>query len=96
MSMDAINELKAGPPKGVFADRDVILRFDSEEPKTEHWRSYETDYLGVTDSVSPHQPYAFLERLATGAHRQLAVRSTLQSGPPYSIYRSPRRWLKKC
>ncbi len=82
LSLDAINKLKADPPKGVLdtwsvADRDVILRFDSEEPKTEHWLSHETDYLGFTDSVSPHQPYAFLERLATGSHRKLAVRSTL-------------------
>ena len=82
LDLDAINELKPGPPEGVLdtwsvADRDVILRFDSEEPKTERWMSHETDYLGFVDSVSPHQPYAFLERLATGAHRQLAVRSIL-------------------
>ena len=71
---------KTDPPESPLevwslTDRDVILRFDSEEPKTERWKSFETDYLGYADFVSPHQPYAFLERLATGVHHQLAVRS---------------------
>ena len=60
-------------------DRDVIVRFDSEEPEVERWGA--TDFPGWRDVVSlydyqeRYQPYAFLERLATGAHRRLAVRT---------------------
>ena len=62
-----------------FVDRDVIVRFDSEEPQTERWGS--SDFSGWSDSVylygwhERYQPYAFLERLATGAHQKLAVRT---------------------
>ena len=62
-----------------MVDRDVIVRFDSEEPEVERWRG--TDPPGWRDSVSlydyqeKYQPYAFLERLATGAHHKLAVRT---------------------
>ena len=75
-------DAKPGPPEDLLGtwsvgDRDVILRFDSEEPTTERWKSQESDYIGFSSFVSPHQPYAFLERLATGAHHQLAVRSML-------------------
>ena len=58
----------------------MILRFDSEEPTTERWKWQESDYLGFSSFVSPRRgraQYGFLERLATGAHRQLAVRSML-------------------
>ena len=72
------------PPIGVLSrmtlvDRDVIVRFDSEEPQTERWGSYGfsgrfgTVYL--YDWHEKYQPYAFLERLATGAHQKLAVRT---------------------
>ncbi len=75
-------DAKPGRPASLLdiwsvGDRDVIVRFDSEEPKTEHWKSTESDYLDFASFVSPHQPYAFLERLATGAHHQLAVRFML-------------------
>ena len=62
-----------------LVDRDVIVRFDGEEPQTERWGS--DDFSGQSDSVSlygwheRYQPYAFLERLATGAHQKLAVRT---------------------
>ena len=62
-----------------LVDRDVIVRFDSEEPQTERWGS--DDFSGQSDSVSlygwheGYQPYAFLERLANGAHQKLAVRT---------------------
>ena len=62
-----------------LVDRDVIVRFDSEEPKNERWGSI--DSSGWRDSVflygwhERYQPYAFLERLATGAHQKLAVRT---------------------
>ena len=62
-----------------MVDRDVIVRFDSEEPEVERWGG--GDFPGWRDSVSlyayqeKYQPYAFLERLATGAHHKLAVRT---------------------
>ena len=67
---------------GGLEDRDVIVRFDSEEPKTERWKSWgEIKILetkrdsGPSDTVYP-PPYLFLERLATGAHHKLAIRTT--------------------
>ena len=78
-------DAKPGRPENILrtwsvGDRDVILRFDSEEPTTERWKWQESDYLGFSSFVSPRRgraQYGFLERLATGAHRQLAVRSML-------------------
>ena len=58
-------DAKPGPPESLLrtwsvGDSDVILRFDSEEPTTERWKSGESDYLGFSSFVSPHQPYMFL------------------------------------
>ena len=66
-----------------LVDRDVIVRFDSEEPQTERWGSYgfsgrrdsDSDSVYLYDWHEKYQPYAFLERLATGAHQKLAVRT---------------------
>ena len=67
---------------GGLEDRDVIVRFDSEEPKTERWESWgEIEMLeakrdsGPSDTVYP-PPGLFLKRLATGAHHKLAIRTT--------------------
>ena len=63
-----------------WVDRDVIVRFDSEEPEVKRWRTLGASG-GLRDSVSldawqeRYQPYAFLERLATGEHHKLAVRT---------------------
>ena len=60
-----------------MVDRDVIVRFDSTAPEVERWRTL--DGRGIRDSVSlpdeRYSPYTFLERLATGAHHKLAVRT---------------------
>lgn len=62
-------------------DRDVITRFDSEKPEVEQWGA--SDGRGLRDSVSlpawlhneRYSPWTFLERLATGTHHKLAVRT---------------------
>ena len=62
-------------------DRDVIIRFDSEKPEVERWET--CCGRGLRDSVSlpawiqneRYSPWTFLERLATGAHHKLAVRT---------------------
>ena len=60
-----------------MVDRDVIVRFDSTAPEVERWRTL--DGRGIRDIVSlpdeRYSPYTFLERLATGAHHKLAVRT---------------------
>lgn len=63
-------------------DRDVIVRFGSEKPAVERWGTSGGDG-GRWDSVSlrawtqneRYSPWTFLERLATGAHHRLAVRT---------------------
>ena len=80
--------LRMEPRMGILSsitlvDRDVIVRFDSEEPQTERWgsrglsgrRDSDSDSVYLYDWHEKHQPYAFLERLATGAHQKLAVRT---------------------
>ncbi|MCY4586416.1 MAG: hypothetical protein OXB98_10315 [Bryobacterales bacterium] len=62
-------------------DRDVIIRFDSEKPEVERWET--CCGRGLRDIVSlpawiqneRYSPWTFLERLATGAHHKLAVRT---------------------
>ena len=62
-------------------NRDVVVRFNSGEPEVERWSS-SPGWGGPLDIVSlcswdeRYSPYTFLERLATGAHSKLAVRTT--------------------
>lgn len=61
-------------------DRDVIVRFDSEKPAVERWGTSggdggRWDSVSLLDHLERYSPYPFLERLATGAHHRLAVRT---------------------
>ena len=62
-----------------LVDRDVIVRFDSEEPQTELGDRMTSLVRAIPCPSNGwhegYQPYAFLERLANGAHQKLAVRT---------------------